>query len=129
VRTRGSSDADVRTFWCKKIRTFRNLSCVRKDKGVGQCGHISDKGGEGQFFAILCGRPLWKTPKKKQYTSTFNNKLFRKKWSCEIHLRLITFRKHLTMFIFIDPKSIGIRNMNIAYGHCVKELIPHYERK
>jgi len=23
----GSSDADVRTFWCKKLRIFRNLWC------------------------------------------------------------------------------------------------------
>jgi len=28
----GSSDADVRTFWCKKLRIFRNLWCVRMNK-------------------------------------------------------------------------------------------------
>jgi len=36
-RTRGersSSNEDVRTFWCKKLRIFRNLWCVRTDKGV-----------------------------------------------------------------------------------------------
>jgi len=46
-----SSDADVRTFWCKNLRIFRNLWYVR-----------TDKGGGGQFFTILCdvfyGRPL-----------------------------------------------------------------------
>jgi len=30
---RGSSDADVRTFWRKKLRIFQNLWCVRTDKG------------------------------------------------------------------------------------------------
>jgi len=25
----GSSDADVRTFWCKKHRIFRNIWCVQ----------------------------------------------------------------------------------------------------
>jgi len=38
----GVSDADVRTFWHKKLRIFRNLGCVRMKKGGG-----------GQFFAIL----------------------------------------------------------------------------
>jgi len=34
LRTRGgSSDADVRTFWCKKLWIFRNLWCVPTDKG------------------------------------------------------------------------------------------------
>jgi len=28
----GSSDVDVRTFWCKSHRVFRNLWCVRMDK-------------------------------------------------------------------------------------------------
>jgi len=28
-RTRESSDADVRTFWCKKLWIFQNLWCVR----------------------------------------------------------------------------------------------------
>jgi len=29
----GSSDADVRTFWCKKHQIFRNLWYVCMDKG------------------------------------------------------------------------------------------------
>jgi len=29
-----SSDADVRTFWCKKLLIFRNLWCVHTEKGV-----------------------------------------------------------------------------------------------
>jgi len=65
----GSLDADVRTFWCKNFRFFRNLWCVRTDKGVEpvqkfcgqgrlrQCENFADKG--GQFFAILCGHLLW----------------------------------------------------------------------
>jgi len=28
-----SSDVDVRTFWCKNYRVFRNFWCVRTDKG------------------------------------------------------------------------------------------------
>jgi len=31
----GSSDADVCTFWCKKLRIFRNLWFVHTDKGEG----------------------------------------------------------------------------------------------
>jgi len=30
-----SSDADVRTFWCKKLRIFRNLWCVRTGREGG----------------------------------------------------------------------------------------------
>jgi len=32
----GSLDADVRTFWCKTLRIFRNLWCVRTDRGGGR---------------------------------------------------------------------------------------------
>jgi len=32
TRGKGSSDADVCTFWCKKLRVFQNLWCVRTDK-------------------------------------------------------------------------------------------------
>jgi len=42
----GSSDADVRTYWCKKLRIFRNLWCVRTDKkggGLNQCGYFPEK--------------------------------------------------------------------------------------
>jgi len=54
-----SLDTDVRTFWTKKLRIFRNFWCVRSDKegGFSQCGHFSDKG-EGSIFPILCGRLL-----------------------------------------------------------------------
>jgi len=45
-------DADVRTFWCKKLRIFQNLWCVR----------MLDMGGGGQFLAILFGRLLWVAP-------------------------------------------------------------------
>jgi len=61
----GSSDADVRTFWYKNLRIFRNLWCVRTDKGGGRlskCGHFANKG-EGVNFSRFCadviyGRPL-----------------------------------------------------------------------
>jgi len=32
---KGSSDADICTFWNKKLRIFRNLWCIRTDKGKG----------------------------------------------------------------------------------------------
>jgi len=42
LRTRGkeSSDVDVRTFCCKKLRIFRNLWCVRTDKPEGASADI-----------------------------------------------------------------------------------------
>jgi len=55
------SVADVRTFWCKKNRTFRNLWCVRTDKRTRRVEPMQTWGG-GQFFAILCGRLLWTAP-------------------------------------------------------------------
>jgi len=55
---KGFSDADVRTFLCTKFRIFRNLLCVRADKGgegLSQCGHFSDKGeGGGDFVRTSC---------------------------------------------------------------------------
>jgi len=39
----------------EKRRIFRNLWCVR-----------TDKGGGSQFFAILCERLLWTAPKNSQ---------------------------------------------------------------
>jgi len=49
------SDADNRTFWCKKLWIFQNLWCVQTDKG------------RGQFFAISCGRLLWTAPNCLSY--------------------------------------------------------------
>jgi len=41
---RNSSAADVRTFWSKKQRIFRNLWCVRTNKGrLSQCEHFADR--------------------------------------------------------------------------------------
>jgi len=65
----GSSEADVRTFWWKKLQIFLNLWYFRTDKGKGgrrgalrQCGRFSDKGGGNQFSRfcadIFYGRPL-----------------------------------------------------------------------
>jgi len=47
----GSSDANVCTFWCKKLRNFRNLWCVLTDKvgGVDFSRFCSD---------VFYGQPL-----------------------------------------------------------------------
>jgi len=53
LRTRGegcSSDAGVCTFWSKKLRTFRNLWCVRTDKGGGWPVRTFFGKGEGSIF-------------------------------------------------------------------------------
>jgi len=72
----GSSDADIRTFWCKKLRIFRNLWRVRTDKGSWATADIFRTRG-AQLFAILCGRPRskYKSCKRenlKQKCPTFN---------------------------------------------------------
>jgi len=38
------------------------MVCPHGQGGLSQCGHFSDKGEEGQFLAILCGRLLWTAP-------------------------------------------------------------------
>jgi len=45
-------DADVRSFWCKKLRTFRNLWCVRTDKVEGRwaSADIFGQGKRGSTF-------------------------------------------------------------------------------
>jgi len=55
-----SLDADVRTFWCKKLGNFSKFMCVRTDKGRGlsQYGHFSDKGGAWSIFRNLWARLL-----------------------------------------------------------------------
>jgi len=51
ARERGSSsDAEVRTFWCKKHRIFEIYGVSARTRG------------RGQFFAILCGRPFCTAP-------------------------------------------------------------------
>jgi len=65
LRTRGrkgSSDADVRTFWCKKCRIFWNLWCVssphgQRGKGVEPVRTFWKKE-EGSIFRTLRGRLL-----------------------------------------------------------------------
>jgi len=53
----GISDADVRTFWCKKTLNFSKFMVWR---WLSLFGHYADKGSERvNFFAILCGRVLW----------------------------------------------------------------------
>jgi len=74
-RTRGcSSDADVRIFWSKKLRTFRNLWCVRTDKVEGSwaSADIFRTSGEGEpifrdFADAFNGRLL----SEKKHGSTY----------------------------------------------------------
>jgi len=35
------------------------MACPLGQGRLSQCEHFADKGGEGKFFAILCGRLLW----------------------------------------------------------------------
>jgi len=58
----GSSNADVRIFWCKKHAIFQILWCVRTDKGVEPVRIFCGQGG-GVTFSRFCanvfyGRPL-----------------------------------------------------------------------
>jgi len=55
----GSSDAVVRTFWCKKTPDFSKfMVCPHRQRELSQRGQFADKWGRGgEFFAILCGRP------------------------------------------------------------------------
>jgi len=46
-RTRGSSDVEVRTFWCKKTSNFSKFMLCPHGQGEGglsQCEQFSDKG-------------------------------------------------------------------------------------
>jgi len=47
---KGSSDADVRTFWRKNRRIFRNLWCVRTGEGVRPVRTFFGQGGRGSIF-------------------------------------------------------------------------------
>jgi len=53
-----SSEEDVRTSRCKKLTFFRNLWCVRTDKGEGGLNQCGQEG--GQFFTFLYGLPCLK---------------------------------------------------------------------
>jgi len=53
----GSSDADVRTFCCKRLRIFWNLWYVRTQGGE-EVKPVRARG-KGVNFAILCGRHIW----------------------------------------------------------------------
>jgi len=58
---RGSSDADVRTFWCKELRVFRNLWWVptrTRGMGLSQCGNLADKGVNFLQFCADVDGPL-----------------------------------------------------------------------
>jgi len=56
VQGRGgdSSNSDVRTIWCKKLRIFRSLWCVRTDKGVEPVPIFADKRGRRVNISRFC---------------------------------------------------------------------------
>jgi len=60
-----SSDADVCTFWCKKLRIFFEIYGVsaRTREGWASADILQIRKGEVQFLTILCGRLLWTVPK------------------------------------------------------------------
>jgi len=64
----GSSDADVRIFWCKNFGFFEIYGVSERTRGIELVRTLFEQGG-GQFFAILCGRPLWAAPKVFQYSA------------------------------------------------------------
>jgi len=60
----GSSDADVRTMWCKKLRFFKIYVISTRKKGVEPTPTFCEQREEGgQFFSILCRSLLWTAPK------------------------------------------------------------------
>jgi len=73
----GSSDADVRTFWCKKLHIWIFMVSPQ-GQGVEPVRTFCKQGRGGQFFTILCGRPFWMAPNKLQsrrnVLSTLTNK-------------------------------------------------------
>jgi len=54
----GSSDTDVRTFWCKKLRIFQNLWGVRTDKRGWASAEILWTRGRREFLRI-CADDLY----------------------------------------------------------------------
>jgi len=44
-----TSDADVRTFWCKNVAIFEIYVCPHGQGGLSQCGHFVDKEEEVNF--------------------------------------------------------------------------------
>jgi len=44
------------------VINIRAKASIFPHSGGVQCGHFSDKGERGQFFAILWGRLLWTAP-------------------------------------------------------------------
>jgi len=53
----GSSDADVRTFRCKKTSDF-SVSARTRD-GLSQCRHFADK---GVNFSLFCADVFYERP-------------------------------------------------------------------
>jgi len=66
VCSQDSSHADFRTFWCKKTLDFSKFMVYphgQDGRGVEPVRTFCGQGREGgQFFAFLCGRPLWTAP-------------------------------------------------------------------
>jgi len=49
-------------FGGKNFGIFEIYGMSARTRGLSQCGHFADKCEGDQFFAILCGRPLWTAP-------------------------------------------------------------------
>jgi len=56
---RGFSDADICTFGQKNFRFFEIYGVSARITGFEPVRTYFGKGGGVNFFAILCGRPLW----------------------------------------------------------------------
>jgi len=61
----GQESLQMRTsalFEEKNLEIFEIYEVSARTRGLSQFGHFANKGGRDQFFAILCGRPLWTAP-------------------------------------------------------------------
>jgi len=59
----GSSDVDVRTFWCKSSDFSKFMVCPREQRGRGlnQCGHFANKA-EGVNYSRFCADVFYGLP-------------------------------------------------------------------
>jgi len=57
MRTSALFDAKIIGFF-----EIYGLSLQTRGRRLSQCRNFADKGERDQFFAILCGRPLWTFP-------------------------------------------------------------------
>jgi len=65
-----SSDADVRTFWCKNFGSFEIYGVSARTRELSQCGHFSNKVGGGVNFSRFCADIFYGRPLTEQSTQT-----------------------------------------------------------